>query len=420
MDIYIIIGSLLFSALFSGMETAYVSANKLRLELAGKNGTINGRVLSRLHEYPSYFIGTLLIGNIIALVIYGIFMARLLEAPITSLLPSGWELGFVVMLLQTILATLLVLMAGEFIPKILFKINANGILSIFAIPVGLIFLLLLPFIALVIFLSKLIIRLVFRISVEESKPVFSKLDLQSFVQDQSGSEEEDHEVDPELFENALYLIQVKVKECMVPRPEIVATDLHAPITDLKEKFIEGNLSRIIIFDGSIDTIVGYVHHHDLLTHPPDIQSILFTIPVIPETMPATDALNLFTQKRKTIAWVVDEYGGTAGIVTLEDILEEIFGEIEDEHDQEAFVERQISDNEYIFSARLEIDYLNDQYDLQLPKGEYETLGGLIVAHHYSIPYNKEIIRIGDYEFYILYATETKIETVKLKVLPVGE
>ena len=412
---YIILITLIASAFFSGIEIAYVSANKLRIELSSKKGQLTGRLLSRFNEYPSYFIGTMLIGNNIALVIYGIYMALLLEPPLSMLFPASWDTGFIVMLLQTIISTLLVLIVGEFIPKLVFRINPNGILNFFVLPVTLIFLLLLPFVFVVIFISKAIIRVFFRIKVEETRPAFSRVDLESFVKEQSANSEEDREVDPKLFENALYLIQVKVKECMVPRPEIQAVDIHTSIEGLKQKFIESNLSRILIFDDSIDNIIGYVHHHDLLKRPDDIKSILFNIPVIPETMPATDVLNLFTKKRKTIAWVVDEYGGTAGIVTLEDILEEIFGEIEDEHDKEEFVEKQISDHEYIFSGRLEIDYLNDTYNLQLPEGDYETLGGMIVSQQNSIPEIKDEIEIGPYLFIILLASDTKIETVKLKV-----
>lgn len=417
MDGYIIVVSLLLSAFFSGMEIAYVSANKLRLELTARKRTLTGRVMAQFNQIPSYFIGAMLIGNNIALVVYGIAMARVLEPVFIQWIPGATALSFIVLLLQTLASTLLVLLVGEFIPKLIFRINPNGILQAFAFPLGMLFILLSPFVGLVIILSKAILRFGFRTRVEESKPVFSRLDLEAFVHEQQGGEIDPVDINTELFQNALYLIQVKVKECMVPRPEIKALDMEEGMAALKALFIESHLSRIIIYKEDIDNILGYVHHHDLLKQPGDIQSIIFPLPVIPETMPATDVLNLFTKENKNIAWVVDEFGGTAGIVTIEDILEEIFGEIEDEHDKDEFVERQLSDNEYIFSGRLEVDYLNETYHLDLPEGEYETLGGLIVAHHGSIPQLRETIRISHFEFIILFSSDTKVDTVKVKILP---
>lgn len=416
MTVTIILVSLVCSALFSGIEIAYVSANKLRIELGSQRGTLTGRLLASFSKIPSYFIGTLLIGNNIALVIYGIGMAKLLEPTLIQLIPGTTETSLVVLLIQTLVSTILVLLVGEFIPKLLFRINPNGILKVFALPIGLIFLILSPFVALIIVLSKGILKGIFRIKVEESKPVFSKLDLEAFVQEHAPSDMDDQEINTELFQNALYLIKVKARECMVPRPEIQAIDVNSSIDDLTKMFVETNLSRIIVYTETIDNILGYVHHHALLKKPESIKSVLFQIPVIPETMPAMTVLNLFTKRRKTIAWVVDEFGGTAGILTLEDILEEIFGEIEDEHDRIEFVERQLSDNEYIFSARLEVDYLNETYNLKIPEGEYETLGGYIMNHTASIPGMKDHMRIDHFEFTILYASENKIETVKLRVI----
>lgn len=416
MTITIILVSLLFSALFSGIEIAYVSANKLRIELGNQKGKLPGRLLARFSKIPSYFIGTLLIGNNIALVIYGIGMAKWLEPALLQLLPGTTEHSLVVLLLQTLISTLLVLLVGEFIPKLLFRINPNGILKAFALPVGLLYLVLWPFVGLIIILSKVILRALFRIRVEESKPVFSKLDLEAFVHEHAPGDMEEQEINTELFQNALYLIKVKARECMVPRPEIQAIDVNSSIEELTAMFMESKLSRILVFEDNIDNILGYVHHHELLKKPESIRSVLFQIPVIPETMPAMTVLNLFTKRRKTIAWVVDEFGGTAGILTLEDILEEIFGEIEDEHDKLEFVERQLSDNEYIFSARLEVDYLNETYHLNIPTGEYETLGGYIMNHTANIPRMNEYIRIDRFEFTILYATENKIETVKLRLI----
>ena len=418
MEGYIIVVSLLFSAFFSGIEIAFVSANKLRIELSGNRGSITGGILSRFNQIPSYFIGAMLIGNNIALVIYGIAMASLLEPWLFGLIPDTTGQSIIVMLLQTIIATLLVLVTGEFIPKLLFRINPNGILHALAVPIGVLFILLSPFVAIIIIISKVLLRTVFRIKVTESKPVFNRLDLEAFVHEhqQANGEEESADINTELFQNALYLIKVKVRECMIPRTEIQAIDIASGMDALRNLFIESNLSRIVIYDGSIDNIIGYVHHHDMLRHPEDIRKVMFPIPMIPETMPATDVLNLFTKEQKTIACVVDEYGGTAGIVTLEDILEEIFGEIEDEYDQDEFVEKQLSDKEYIFSGRLEVDNLNETYNLGLPAGDYETLGGMIVAHHGSIPRMKEHILIGRFEFIVLYSSDTKVDTVKLRIL----
>lgn len=413
---YIIFLSLLFSALFSGIEIAYFSANKLKIELAGKKGKLTGRILSSFNQIPSYFIGALLVGNNIALVIYGIAMAKMLEPWITYFFPVLNGFYFVVLLIQTLISTLLILIAGEFIPKLLFRINPNRILNIFAIPMGFIFVVLSPVVGFIILISKVLLRIFFRIRIEENKPVFSRLDLEAFVKEQNTGLSSQMDINEELFENALYLIQVKVKECMVPRTEISGIDIQSSIKELKARFIEKRHSRLLVYDDTIDNILGYVHHHDLLKRPINIQSILFTIPVIPETMPAMDVLNLFTKKRKTIACVVDEFGGTAGIVTIEDILEEIFGEIEDEHDTDEFIEKKISDTEFVFSARLEIDYINENYGLNIPLGEYETLGGFILDQVETIPRIKEQFILGNYEILILNSSETKIETVRLKAL----
>jgi magnesium and cobalt exporter, CNNM family len=413
---YIILLSLILSAFFSGIEIAYISSSKLKLEIAGKKGNLQGRILNQLNRVPSYFIGALLVGNNIALVVFGIAMAKVLEPFLIDLSIIFEQSRPLLLLAQTLISTLLILIIAEFIPKLLFRINPNALLVFFAIPVGFIFLLLFPLVALVIFVSKFLLNLLFGIKIEESKPVLSRLDLEAFVKEQITNEESEIDINADLFENALYLIKVKVKECMIPRTEIIGIDIHFSIDALKNKFIESKLSRLIVFDESIDNILGYVHHHDLLKHPKKLDSIIFPIPVIPETMPAMDALNLFTKKRGSIAMIVDEFGGTAGIVTLEDILEEIFGEIEDEHDQDDFIEKTISENEYIFSARLEIDYLNDQYKLNIPQGEYETLGGFILDNIASIPKNKQKFTIGRFEITVLNSTVTKIVTVKLKIL----
>lgn len=415
MDGYVIIISLLCSAFFSGTEIAFSSASKFRLQLSSRTPSVTSRLISWFNRMPSLFLGALLIGNNIALVIYGIAMANLLEPAILQWHPGAGALEL--LLIQTILSTLLVLLVGEFIPKLIFRINPHGILQAAALPLGIVFVVLYPFVLFTIFLAKAILRIIFRTRIEESQPVFSRVDLEHFIAEQQQLGTDPSDLNTELFQNALYLIQVKVKECMVPRTEIKAMDIEEGMDTLKQLFIDTRMSRILIYRNSIDNILGYVHHHDLLKKPKDIASIIFPMPVIPETMPATDVLNLFTRESRNIAWVVDEFGGTAGIVTMEDILEEIFGEIEDEHDKIEFVERQLSDNEYIFSGRLEVDYLNETYGLQLPEGEYETLGGLIIEHTGAIPKIRERVVIDHFEFIILFSSATKIDTVKLKILP---
>lgn len=417
MELYILIalGSIVFSAFFSGVEIAFLAANKLKIELFGQKGGAGNKIIKQLAKYPSYFIGSTLIGNNIVLVIFGMMMANILNIIVVGLSPEINTEGIFVLVVQTLVTTVFVLIFGDFIPKVVFRINPNGVLNILAIPIAVSFTILSPFVAFTITLSKLLIRVFFGTQVKESKPVFSKIDLEYMLKEDESELEAEHEVNKELFENALYLITVKARECMVPRTEIEAVDIHAPLEELRDKFIDTKLSRILIYDETIDTILGYAHHHDLLKKPKNIKSVMYSLPVIPETMQAMDILNLFTKERKSIACVVDEYGGTAGIVTLEDILEEIFGEIHDEYDHDIFIEKKISDDEFIFSGRLEVDYLNETYNLGLPVGEYETLGGYIIFIHQSIPNMREKIVTEKFEFTTLKASETKIETVRLKV-----
>ena len=416
MELQVIILFLLLSGFFSGIEIAFVSANKLKIELLKKKGGINGRILSRFIEFPSRFLGTTLIGNNIALIVLSIMMARVLEPKIVSLLPVQAATEFSIMLIQTIITTLLVLIVSEFLPKVLFRINPNGILSVFAIPVLLIYYVLYPIVQIVLGVTNFTLKNVLRVEYKESKPVFSKVDLQHFINQFIKKEEEEDELNTDIFERALDLTKVKARECMVPRTEIEGIDITATIEDLRQKFIEKKLSRLIVFEGTIDSVLGYVHHFDLLKKPTEINDILFPIKVIPESMPAKDILNFFTKDQKNIAWVVDEFGGTSGIVTLEDVLEEIFGEIQDEHDTEDFIEKQLNEDEFIFSGRLEIDYLNEKFNLAFPEGEYETLAGYIVSNHENIPERGEEIYMDKYKFKILNVSETRIETVKLKIV----
>lgn len=415
MQINLLLIALILSAFFSGIEIAFLSASKLRIALQKKQGTFVGKILAGFINKPSHFLGTTLIGNNIALVIFSIMMASILEQPIKDLLPSNFNTEFTVVLIQTVFSTIVVLFVGEFIPKIIFRFNPDRIVAFFAFPFFIIYYILYPFVIAVVKISKFLFKYIFRIEFKEAEPVFGKVDLEHFI-NQISLHSEESEIDTNLFENALYLTQIRIKECMVPRNEIEAIEVNCSISDLKKKFIETKLSRIIVYEKTIDNILGYVHHFDLTKNPQTIHSLLILIPVIPETMPAKDLLNIFTKERKNIAWVVDEFGGTAGIVTLEDILEEIFGEIEDEYDVEEFIEKQISENEFIFSCRMEVDYLNATYHLDLPHGEYETLGGFILVHHENIPKMNEKMIIGKFEITVLSVTDIRVETVKIRIV----
>ena len=418
MEIEIIIISLILSGFFSGIEIAYISANKLKIELLKNQGTFSGRVLSLLTSSPSKFLGTMLVGNNIALIVLGIMMSRLLEPAIGELLPAGFNNEFSILLIQTIIITVMVLIVGEFLPKAIFRIKPNGFLSFFSLPLLAIYYLLYPIVQVVVSISKFTLKNILQVDYKESEPIFSKVDLEHFINQfvKNENEEEEDELNTDIFEKALYLTKVKARECMVPRTELEAIDVQTSIDDLRKKFVETKLSRLIVFDETIDNILGYVHHFDLLKQPSGIREILFPIKVIPESMPAKDILNIFISDRKSIAWVVDEFGGTAGIITLEDVLEEIFGEIQDEHDSEEFIEKQIFEDEFIFSGRLEVDYLNEKYNIGFPEGEYETLAGYIVSNHENIPDQGEDIIIDNFKFKILNVGETRIETIKLKIL----
>ncbi len=415
--ITIIIISLLFSAFFSGMEIAFVSSNKLKIELKKKQGSLSVKILSDFIKAPSKFIGATLIGNNIALVIYGIVMAQFLSPYIDKLIPNNYQSELLHLFIQTIISTIVILIVGEFFPKIIFRINPNKVLRIFIIPFYGLYYLIYPLVVVSLQVSRLIIQRLFKIDYEEDSPIFTSYDLQHFIEQSSGSKDSEAEIDTALFENALELTNEQVRNCMVPRTEIEAVEVSSSIDELKQKFLETKLSKILVYEESIDNILGYVHHFELWKKNKDIKSIIKQIPVAPETMSANEMLNLLIKENKSIACVVDEFGGTAGIVTLEDILEEIFGEIEDEHDLQDLIERKISSTEYMFSGRIEIDYINEKYHLDIPEGEYETLAGFIISNHGNIPEEKEQITISHFLFTILYVSDTKIETVKLKILP---
>lgn len=426
-QLFIIILSLLFSAFFSGVEIAYISMNRLKLELLKNQGSLTGRVLAGFASNSSRFLGMTLLGNNIALIVLGIAASSMLEPWLlnrfTGLFGVGNDYQVSILITQTLLTTLLVLIFGEFLPKALFRVNPTGILQFFALPLKVVDIVLWLPVKLIVYITDFILHNIMGIEKTDTKqkPVYSKVDLEEFVnQFVKSDQREEEDIDTEIFERALSLTDIKVRECMIPRTEIVAMEINAGIEDLLKQFLESKHSKIIIYEETVDNIKGYVHHFDLLKKPDNIADILFPIKVVPETMGARNLMNMFIKDHKSIAWVVDEFGGTAGIVTLEDILEEVFGEIQDEHDSEDFIEKQISEHEYIFSGRLEVDYLNEKYALNLPDGDYETLAGLIVSRHESIPGADELIIIDQFEFKVIAVSDTRIETVKMTVLSEGE
>lgn len=408
-----IILSLLFSAFFSGMEIAFIASNKLHIELMKKRGEFNARILSYFLEKPSRFIATMLVGNNIALVVYGIEMAQILEPHIEHHLTSNDSL---VLLVQTITSTLIVLVTAEFIPKVLFSINANRFVRLFVIPAALSYFGLYFFVSLVVSLSNFLLKKVMRVELLDQKRVFGRVDLQQYIEEHATTAKEKNvlETEIQIFQNALDFSKVKARECMVPRNEIVAMEAGGDINKLTNTFVETGFSKILIFKDNIDQIIGYTHSYELFKQPKNIKSILLPIALVPETMTASDILNLFIKERKSIALVIDEFGGTSGLLTIEDIIEEIFGEIQDEHDLLEHKEVKVSENQFIFSGRHEIDYLNDKYNLNLPESDdYETLSGYIVNHCESIPKLNEQIKVGPFIFEILEVEQTRVETVKL-------
>lgn len=412
----IIIGSILMSAFFSGMEIAFISANKLLIELKNKQGSLSARILSPFVSNPSRFISTTLVGNNIGLVIYGIYMAKVLDPQIGAWLPAAADNRFLLLFLSSILSTALVLVTGEFIPKVLFRINPDIILRVLAVPFLLTYYLFWPLVHFITWLAKVLLNRLFRFRVAETTPVFSRVDLDQYIADSVEDLEEDADVDTEMFRNALDFANVKVRDCMTPRTELVSIHLSADVEELYQKFVATGLSKILVHQGSSDHVIGYVHQKDIFTKPQTIRSVLIPIEIATETMPANELLNVFTRTHKSIALVVDELGVTAGVVTIEDIMEEIFGEIEDEHDVDQLTEKRLDEHTFLLSARLEIDYLNSKYDLNLPEGDYQTLGGFIFAQHENIPTRGETIVIEPFRFTIISITNTRISEVKLERL----
>lgn len=423
-DIIIIIVSLLLSAFFSGMEIAYVSSNKIHIEIEKKQNDFLAKVLTKLTIKPSKFMATMLIGNNIALVIYGFFMGDLLIGWFQTLLPSRYQfitsaLTDFSLLTQTIISTLIILLTAEFLPKVFFQIYSNTLLKFFAVPAYFFYWLFSLISNFVLWITDVVLKKFFKTDGDNVQLAFTKIELGNYISEQMEFVEEHDEVDTEIqiFQNALEFSEVKAREIMVPRTEIIAVELHESIKVLNELFTETGCSKILVFKDTIDDILGYVHSFELFKKPASIKSIILPVEFAPETMLIKDILNNLIKRRKSIAVILDEYGGTSGLVTVEDIVEELFGEIEDEHDTIELLEEKIDENNFKLSARLEVDYINETYKLNLPEDEnYETIGGLIVNHTEEIPEKNEEVTIENYQFTILEVSNTKIDLVHLKIL----
>ncbi|MDA6070540.1 hemolysin family protein [Flavobacterium sp. AC] len=418
MEIGIIILCLILSAFFSGMEIAFVSSNKIYLEIEKKQDNFLSQILTKLTENPSKFIAAMLIGNNVALVVYGFYMGDLILECIVNL---GFHFSDLTSLLvQTILSTFIVLITAEFFPKVFFQIYANSLIKFFAIPAYLFYRLFYYISTFFIWISDFVLQKFFKTEGDQVQLYFSKIELGNYITEQMNSVEDDDEVDSEIqiFQNALEFSGVKARDIMTPRTEIVDIDLFDSIAELKELFIETGYSKIIVSQNSVDDIVGYVHSFDLFKKPKTIKSVLMTVEFVPQTILIKDALNLLIKKRKNVAVVLDEYGGTSGIITIEDIVEELFGEIEDEHDsdEEELIEQELGEGRYLFSARLDVEYLNETYKLSIPEEDsYGTLGGFIVNSTKEIPQKGDEIVIDSYHFVIEEASNKKIELVKLTI-----
>ncbi len=406
--------TLLFIGFFSGYEIAFISANRLSIELKKKQGRSSGIILSGFLENKATFIGTCLIGVNVFLVTYGLLFDEFLD----SLAWTRWGVKneYLKLIIDTALSAIVVLVIGEFIPKALFRAKSDLLLTSFSAFANFFYQIFKPIAGFFVGIAQWILKYIFNVRIKNKKEAFTKVDLEHFFQQTKEQEEINPELNKELFENALSLPTVKIRQFLIPRTEVEAVEINDSIEDLKAKFIQTQLSKLVVFDNTIDNVVGYIHQLDLFKNPSSIKEILLAIPTVPESMSASDLINKFTKERKSVAWVVDEFGGTAGIVTMEDVLEEIFGEIKDEYDTEELVDKQIAENEYIFSGRVELDLLNEKYGLGFPENESETLSGYIINGHGTFPKTKEKIIVGNYQFDILNVSETTVNLVKLKKL----
>ena len=409
--------TMILSAFFSGMEIAFVSSNRMLAEMDREDSGLSGKIISVFYSHPNGFVSTMLVGNNIVLVVYGILFAQLFDNTLFSSLDEGGRVTA-----DTLLSTLVILFTGEFLPKILFKNNANRLLSVFAVPAYIFYILLWPISRFSTFLSKCLLYVVgIKMTAENDDEGFSKVDLDYLVQSSIDNAQSEDDINDEvkIFQNALDFSDCKVRDCMVPRTEINAVDLNeCNIQELMQKFIESGNSKIIVYEDDIDHIVGYIHSSEMFRNKDKWREHVCKMPFVPETMAAQKLMHIFLQQKKSLGVVVDEFGGTSGIVSLEDIVEEIFGDIEDEHDSDKYIAKQVGDHEYLLSARLEIDKVNDLFAIGLPESdEYMTVGGYILHEYQNFPKLNEVITIGHFEFRIMKSTMTKIELVRLKVNP---
>ena len=410
-----IIIAMVFSAFFSGVEMAFVSSNKLYFELKAKQNILSAKIIANFNQSPSQFSGTMLIGNTLPLVAYGIFMEEFLHHLILANLPLITN-EIIARLIASIIATIIILTTSEFTPKSIFLINPDAILEFLAIPIWIINTLMFPLVWLTVGLSKWFITRVLRLSYSEEKPAFGLTDLNHYLQNlnRKVSTEEENEVDTKIFHNALEFKQVKVRDCMIPRTEITAIEIEEGIEGLKKVFIESGHSKVLVYKETLEEVVGYCHSLALFKKPKDIPSILTSIPIVPEAMPANDLMLKFSKERKSLAIVVDEFGSTSGLVSMEDVMEQIFGEIQDEFDDtEDWIEKQLDEHTFILSGRHEIDYLNEKYNWNLPEGDYETLGGMLIHLYEDIPAVNEVITLSAFQFQIMTVTDARIDTIKV-------
>lgn len=416
-ELTIIIVTLIASAFFSGMEIAFVSSDKLRLELDKNRNRLNAKLINTFNRNPGQYISTMLVGNNIALVVYSLAFAKIIESILVNTSNST-----LLLLIQTSISTIIILFVAEFLPKAIFRINPNLALNLLSFPVGVFYLLFYPITKFILLISKGLLRLFFRVRIQprQEQRVFGKIDLDNLVNDaQNLPGESQGEMDSEikLFRNALDFSKVRIRDCMVPRPDMELLDINEDIDLLRQKFVETGYSKILIYKDQADNIIGYVHSSDLFHNPANIESCLRKVFFVPETMEASKLLSKLLKEHKSIAIAVDEFGGTAGLITTEDILEEIFGEIEDEHDVSDNIERILGENHYIFYGRMTIESINEKYNLNLEINDnYETLAGYILYHHHSFPKTNTILVIDNYEFKILRGSKTKIELVEMKMI----
>lgn len=407
------VSSLLMMGFFAGIEMAFYSVNRFGIELRKKQGRQDAILLSKYFENPELFLSTMVIGFTVFLVSFALLFTVITDPlwDALGLRPQGVRIG-----LDIILATFVVLILAEFLPRALFRAHSNVLLSRIVWLINGLHIFLQPIAKLFLAMAAWTLQYIFNVRVRETKDGLSGATSETLFQPTNDADFEAEDMNTELFENALELPKVKIRQCLVPRKEVIGVNIDCSVEEVRQKFVETKLSKLVVYDKTIDNMVGYVHQLDLFKSPPDLNAVLLPIPAVPASMSATDLIGKFTRERKSIAWVVDEFGGTAGIVTMEDVLEEIFGEIQDEYDSEEFVEKRLAENEYIFSGRLELDYITEKYGIKFPDDDSETLSGFIISHHETIPREKDRIIIDDFEFDVLTVSDTRIEMVKVKVL----